>query len=385
MKKKYLNPALNTFLGVCGYTLPKYHEGKKCFVDWYFVDPVTGEKRRKKHHFDSIKSKSARRQAAEVFIHSLLKKLYAGVSPVGDSSAARASTPFADALNSYEKSLERFDRKKTRFAYQSRLKVFREYLSQRSIPIDTCGKFDHAVCVSFLDWVLFDREVTPRTRNNYLGWLYSLGEYMSERGYISGNPAAGIKKISENEKYRVLPTERELKAITSLLEETDRPYLLACLMIYYTFIRPTELSNLRVGDISVKNMEIRISGSFSKNRKTECVALNARIIKLMIDLGVLERPSDHFIFSRGFLPGVDQIPADSFNRRWAGVRRRLNLDKRVQFYSLKGAGIRDLANSEGIVVARDQARHRDVATTNQYLSERGSIAPEQPKKFRGSM
>lgn len=42
-----------------------------------------------------------------------------------------------------------------------------------------------------------------------------------------------------------------------------------------------------------------------------------------------------------------------------------------QFYSLKDTGIRDLANSEGVVVARDQARHSDISTTNKYIQKHG--------------
>ncbi|MDE7159422.1 MAG: tyrosine-type recombinase/integrase [Muribaculaceae bacterium] len=385
MKKKFVNPSLHNYASVCGYTLPKYHEGKQCYVDWYFTDAVTGEKRRKKCHFDHIKNKKARRAAAQSYILSLMEKLLSGVDPNADDSAERAGVPFTDALLQYEKSLSRFDRYKTRSCYRSRVKVLREYLSERSIKIDTCGKFDRPICVAFLDWVFYDREVSARTRNNYLGWLYSLAEFLKDRGYIAENPVAGIRKLPENEKCRRPLTESELHALTALLEKTDRPYLLACLMMYYTFVRPNELVNLRVGDISLKDMELRVSESYSKNRKTQNVALNERLVHLMLDLGVFNHNSGEYLFSRGFLPGPQKMPADIFNRRWGTVRRRLGLDSRAQFYSLKGAGIRDLANQEGIVVARDQARHRDVATTNRYLAERGSVAPDEPKKFRGHM
>ena len=42
-----------------------------------------------------------------------------------------------------------------------------------------------------------------------------------------------------------------------------------------------------------------------------------------------------------------------------------------QFYSLKDSGIRDLANAQGVVVARDQARHSDITTTNKYIQKHG--------------
>ncbi len=53
------------------------------------------------------------------------------------------------------------------------------------------------------------------------------------------------------------------------------------------------------------------------------------------------------------------------------MRDALGWDDCYQFYSLKDTGIRDLANAQGVVVARDQARHRDITTTNKYIQKHG--------------
>ena len=53
------------------------------------------------------------------------------------------------------------------------------------------------------------------------------------------------------------------------------------------------------------------------------------------------------------------------------MRKALKWDKCYQFYSLKDSGIRDLANAHGVVVARDQARHSDISTTNRYIQRHG--------------
>lgn len=54
-----------------------------------------------------------------------------------------------------------------------------------------------------------------------------------------------------------------------------------------------------------------------------------------------------------------------------------------QFCSLKDSGIRNLANAEGVVVARDQARHSDVAVTNKYIQQHE--AHECTKHFKGAL
>ena len=68
------------------------------------------------------------------------------------------------------------------------------------------------------------------------------------------------------------------------------------------------------------------------------------------------------------------------------VRKKVYYDpKTYMFYSLKDSGIRDLANAVGIVVARDQARHADISTTNKYLQGSSLTVHEETKHFEGHL
>ena len=67
---------------------------------------------------------------------------------------------------------------------------------------------------------------------------------------------------------------------------------------------------------------------------------------------------------------MTKASSEIFRRCWKKVRKALSWGDEYQFYSLKDSGIRDLANAAGIVMARDRARHTDVATTNKYLQGR---------------
>ena len=81
-----------------------------------------------------------------------------------------------------------------------------------------------------------------------------------------------------------------------------------------------------------------------------------------------------------------QSKSQNYRRRWnILVRKGLGWPDCYQFYSLKDSGLRDLANAEGIVIARDQARHSDVSTTNKYLQGRDSPVHEETKRFKGGL
>ncbi len=79
------------------------------------------------------------------------------------------------------------------------------------------------------------------------------------------------------------------------------------------------------------------------------------------------------------------LDAHAFRNEWAKVRKTLRCGDEYQFYSLKDTGIRDLANAEGIVVARDQARHSDVSTSNKYLKGDSLTVHEETKRFEGGL
>jgi hypothetical protein len=48
----------NTASELLGFTYPKLHDGKSWYVDFYAVDPSTGEMRRKKYKLDGLKKVS---------------------------------------------------------------------------------------------------------------------------------------------------------------------------------------------------------------------------------------------------------------------------------------------------------------------------------------
>lgn len=59
--------------------------------------------------------------------------------------------------------------------------------------------------------------------------------------------------------------------------------------------------------------------------------------------------------------------------------------EQLSVLQLEGYRYRDLANAEGIVVARDQARHADISTTNKYLQGSSLTVHEETKHFIGGL
>lgn len=159
--------------------------------------------------------------------------------------------------------------------------------------------------------------------------------------------------------------------------------MLLCQFAYYTLIRPDELSNIQLSDIYLKEQKVFIPSSISKNRKDGMVGLNDTLIKSMIDLKIFNYNNDYYLFGKDFKPSKEKSTPRVYRTYFNKVRTILKFPDSYQFYSLKDTGIRDLANSAGIVIARDQARHADISTTNKYLKSESLPVHEETKHFEG--
>lgn len=370
---------------VLSFTYPKLHATKTWYVDFTSFDPATGTMRRKKYHLDSIKKITDRRKRAAELIEALTRQLRSGWSPWVNVDDNRGYVLIEDALNKYEAYLEKLPKLKTRQSYGSKLNVLREYISLQLLPPRYVYQYTTSFVAEFLDWLYFDREVTGRTRNNYRGWCSSLAGFFMEREYISSNPVEKIRNVAEKEKKRQPLTAQMLRQLSSYLKEKDPLFFLACMMEYYTMIRPEELSNVRIRDIDMREQSVFISASVSKNKRDGKVGLNDEIGRLMIELDLFRHDGDCFIFGDRMRTCHVKASGEIFRRQWLKVRKALKWGDEYQFYSLKDSGIRDLANAMGIVIARDQARHTDISTTNKYLQGRDLPVHDETKHFKGGL
>lgn len=375
---------------VVTYTLPRLHTGKNWYVDFQCFDPLTGTMRRKKYMLDSIQKVSERKKRATEIISNTTIRLRDGWNPWAEASNDRQYTSFSAITSLYIRYIDKLTasgslKQKTSYDYQSRMNMLLEYNNSRSMPILYAYQFDQCFVSDFLDYILLDRDSTARTRNNYRGWISAFSTWMVEKKYITVNPAEKIRALPEDEKFRSALKHNDLLRLKEYLGETNKHYLLACMMEYYTFIRPDELSNIKLKDIHIKEQKIFVSSAISKNRRDGMVGLNDSLIKLMIELDVFSHPSSCYLFGKKFMPSEEKADARIFREYFNKVRAFLQWPKNYQFYSLKDSGIRDLANAEGIVVARDQARHTDISTTNKYLKGDSLAVHDETKHFVGGL
>lgn len=385
-----------SFAEIEKFRLPIYNrKGKEKYVYFYVLDPEsvlagTPRLRRIRKKFNHIHNKKDRDEAALRFRDEVSIKLKQGWNPLIQECGKRGFTLYPTVLERYTTYLNKLFKddvikKKTIDDYKCRLKNLKEYNEALPEKIIYVYQLTQSYIEGFLEHIYIDRNTTPRTRNNYLNWLSSFCSYLKSNGYISENPAEKITPLREKDKQRKPLSETDMKRLHEYLSEHDKDFLLACQIHYYTLIRPNELTFVQINDISVRDQTLFISKEVSKNRKDAKVTIPTKVIKMMIDRGIFSYPGDYYLFGTGFRPNKERSDSRIFREKWIKVREELGFPKSYQFYSLKDTGITDTIDRVGLTIAKDQARHSSVATTNKYVRKEQLLAHPELKNYEGNL
>lgn len=380
---------MRPYADILPYTYPSFYQGKQCYIGFYAIDPATGQMKRKRYKLDHIRGKKQRRRYAQRMIYEIMDKLDRGWNPWVHEEPQVAAPGFDETCDNYKDYVDARSKKgtlrpDTARSYHSYLRVFREWCADRKQPITKCHQLTKSLCAEFLDYVYMDLGSSACTRNCYKVWMSgSFFAWMVEHDILKVKPTDGIKSLpkSKEPKSRTVIPEKELVKLKDYLQSENPHFLLAVYLLYYCFIRPKEMTMLRIRDFQLSKGTVTIPGKVAKNGKTESVTLPVKVIHYMIDLGVFNSPASYYLFGTDFRPGLTYRKPKAMSDWWRyHVMRDLNFPKSYLFYSLKDTGITRLLHKVDSLSVRDQARHSDISITNIY-AQRENKANESLRRW----
>ena len=351
-----------------------YHKGKENYVDFYAFDPAAGKLRRKKIMLDHLKGSRARNSYARSLVEELTQKLLRGWNPWVELKSGAQFTKWTEVCALYRQYVVKLHndsafREETMRDYLSRLSILENWHGISDFKVFYPYQLDEYVLSKFMDYILIERNNAPLTYNNYLSWLHGFFGWMKARRYIHDDPTEGLQRIKRtNAKNRTTLPDSSLLGIRSYLEKKNKHFLLACYVLHYMFVRPHEMSLLRIRDFHIEKKTLLLHGGQTKNHNDAVLTLPDHIVKLMMELKVFDSPGHYYLFSDKFMPGEAWRDSKQFRDYWNHhVRKDLKLPAEYKFYSLKDTGITNMlrANTDPISV-RDQARHSSLLITNTY-------------------
>ena len=379
MTKKKLSQSEsdNSLQEIIAWTPPVFHQASECYVSINAFDPRIGRMHTKKIMLGHIKGKRQQKLYAMELIKRLTQKLFDGWNPWVSSSSPEEYVLFQEACDKYYTYLCKMEKEGgmthgSWFTISHRLFFLQKWISENHVNVEYAYQFNKNVVNKFIDYILIDKNDSIRTRNNYLGWLRTFSKFLLSRGYITQDPTAGLSAIRKcGPKNREIIPDDVLIKIKTYLESKNKHYLLACYLLHYLFIRPGEMSFLKIKDLSAKNKTIKLSGAHTKNGHDAVVTIPNHVLALMNELKIFSAPSNYYLFSSKFRPGKKKSPVTKFGKFWFSyVKKDLKLKDTYKLYSLKDTGITNMIrNKTDLLSVRDQARHSSVQITNIYTPQ----------------
>ncbi|CAB4139094.1 XerC Integrase [uncultured Caudovirales phage] len=339
-------------------------------IEYYVLDPKTNQLVRKKHKLKRIikqQGKKAERIAADLCAQ-FNAKLTAGWNPHLEHRGRNHRATWHEAITFYSRHIAALSAESHR-TYNSHIRMFGQWLrttGRLASPISLLRKSD---AMEFMQYRLNRYQISARTYNNNCRTLNSIFNYLMEYQYVSTNPFTGIKPMPQREKIRKVIPSPWIHRIITWFEAHVPAMAIVVRMIYYTGMRPTELTRMQRSNLLLDEAIILLRPDQSKNKKSEPVTIPPALLHILRQ-HFAELPQNYFLFSSPgqFLPGTRQINARKFDKAWTRMRRALNAPQEYQLYSMKDTGIVDFL-SENIDphAVMHQFRHSSLDVTSKYL------------------
>ena len=346
----------------------EYHRGKNSYIFFYAMDPVSKKLKRKIVKMNHIHKKTERDRYAKVLLHTINEKLYSGWNPFLEQMSAKAIN-ISDAIARFMKDKEKCTRKDTMRSYRSYSNLFLKWLTESKMDKSYCVSIDRDVIISYLDYIDETKNLSSRTLNNYSDFIFTLFDFFVEKGYIKDNPAANLKKRKVDQKTRVIIPKETRARIKQYFMQHCQNYYYVMQFCYRLFVRPKEISMLKVGDIDFVNRIVRIPASVAKNHKERELALPDELFNFLSQYA--EKPKDWYLFANrnNYGPGARKkpLPSTRIAETWSKMRTDLNLPSEYQFYSLKDTGITEMLEA-GVPAkfVKELADHHSLEMTERY-------------------
>ena len=269
-------------------------------------------------------------------------------------------------------------------AYTQKANVLLKWVSKNRPKIKTIDQLDKKTVLDFLNTILI--KSSPRNRNNYRVEISSIMEILEENDIMTINLMKKIKVLkTKPERNKTYSLEMQ-ENIFSYLETKDPILLLYIKFVSYNFLRPIEVSRLKIKDINLITKTIQFK---AKNSPLKTKIIPKILLAELPDLSKLDK--ELLLFTRHKIGGeweaTENNRRDYFSKRFKTVvKEHFNLNKDYGMYSFRHTFItklyRSLANNASPFEAKSNLMlitgHKSMSALEKYLRD---IDAELPKDY----
>ena len=125
----------------------------------------------------------------------------------------------------------------------------------------------------------------------------------------------------------------------------DLQLLQYCRFVAFGFLRCNEARKLRVGDIDFNRKTITLPVDSVKSKKRTVKPILSVIYNHLLEMNIKDLPTNYFVFSTNGAPGTHQTYECYFQKRYAKVKKKFNLNEKYTIYSFRHTFVCELLDS----------------------------------------
>lgn len=372
-------------------TTPRLVKGKKWYIYFSIRNPKTNKMSPQKIYrgFKDLKTEEEKINWGNELIKEFTNKIKAGWTPwdFGDSiyedeiqykneslsfGALKNNNNTVRMLSStFLQDIKNGLKPKTYATYQSKLRIFNQYLEHKILDQYDISLIDNKVIKEFFEWLIYERKLDKVTIKGYKIKIKKFFDFLIKKEIVFKNPIYDLPKCHKVIDNAPRPFFKyDLKKYLTFIQDKDPQLFLACLMQYYCAIRPgTELRLLKIKDIDVWRSKIYINSIDSKMGRKEVIDIPEQLKDILTNrFHVQNYNSEFYLFSHHGIPGKTSLGHNNLRNRFNKYRDLLNMSKDYKFYSLKHTGASLLLDSGvSITELMSHLRHTDIESTYHYI------------------
>ena len=299
--------------------------------------------RKRYYEVNNITSEQDRRIYANRIIQQLNKLLKEGyhfdvnkVPSLAESQETRIHT-LSDAVSFALEIKKPSIRPASYPSYKSTVKLFQKWAAENRVYEMDVIYFDKLRAVYFDDYLLVECNYAAKTVNGHISYLKSLFQVLVEREIILNNPFKNLKKHKEGESRKNMAfSEEQITQIKKIIEGKDPVLWLFIQFIYYCYLRPNEVRQIKHSYIQIDKNQIFIPSHISKNGKDGYVAIPESFRNVLVESKVFNSGQEYLFQGRD---EVSPISKNVMGSRFHNLIKHLNLSKDYTLYSWKHSGV----------------------------------------------
>ena len=374
-------------LGVFAYQLAqlKHDDNRGWHIMYKVPNDYTGQLERKFIRLNRMRARFEDEDSflkhANDLVQAINLRLRNNESPYLSDENARCFEPVKTMFEKFLEEKSRYVRPDTYRTYKSHSFCFLNWLDRVSKNC-LCMKFTPFMAVKYTEHIKTHvMRINPRTYNDNIKFCRCVFLWGQRHFYFKNNPFKQIRLMTKIEKYREVVTQEQRKQIRAYYEKRCPAYLVVMGLVFNSFIRPREISQIQIKNVDLENNVIHLFPEQTKNRAYRSAILSPELVDILTKELANNYPDDYYLISEGYRPGPTPLTTKAYRKSWVQMRKRLELPDTLQLYSLRDSGIMELLDTE--LSPREVSEvvgHRDFQSMNNYLHHHSQTLIEKMQR-----